>query len=304
MYLGSTAQTIVFSDNFDSYAAETLLLLQNSTDWTNWSQTPGANDDAMVSADIAFSAPNSLKITGTNDILHRFDDLTAGHYLVSFKWYIVASGNGAYFNMLHLFNGTSSKWAFECYADPNGNAILVVEGIENSFTFIPNNWLDIQLDVNLDVDSISMFMNESLIKKWQFSCDAGTTTPYQNKLAALNFYAGCFDNWQGGTKFGTYYVDDVVVIDANEIPSSIHESSTTSLSYFPNPVVDKLTVQSMNETIIKKIQLYDFSGRIIKEIETNAASCVVNLQDVSAGFYLIKIIDNQGNKKIDKLVKK
>ncbi len=70
-----------------------------------------------ISTEIALSLPNSLKITGTNDIIYPFGNLTTGHYLVSFKWYVVASGNGAYFNMLHTLAGTSSEWAFECYMD-------------------------------------------------------------------------------------------------------------------------------------------------------------------------------------------
>lgn len=93
------AQTVVFSDNFDSYTAGQKLCSQNNTDWTTWNNTPGSSEDAVISTEQASSGSNSLKVTGTNDIIYRFSNQTSGVFDIEFKYYVPSSGNGAYFNV-------------------------------------------------------------------------------------------------------------------------------------------------------------------------------------------------------------
>ena len=73
------AQTVVFSDNFDSYTAGSHLAQSNSA-WTTWSSAPGSSEDGVISSAQAASAPNSLYISGSNDQLYPFGNYTTGHY--------------------------------------------------------------------------------------------------------------------------------------------------------------------------------------------------------------------------------
>ena len=43
------AQTVVFSDNFDSYTAGSHLAQSNSA-WTTWSNGPGTAEDGVISS--------------------------------------------------------------------------------------------------------------------------------------------------------------------------------------------------------------------------------------------------------------
>ena len=76
------AQTVVFSDNFDSYTAGSRLAQTSTAAWTTWSNAPGSAEDAAISSTQAASAPNSLYITGSNDIIYPFANQTSGHYKI------------------------------------------------------------------------------------------------------------------------------------------------------------------------------------------------------------------------------
>jgi hypothetical protein len=89
--------------------------------------------------------------------------------------------------------------------------------------------MDVQLDVNLDLDSIMLTIDGNQIKNWKFSNLAAGTEQGIKRLAAINFYAGCLDNLTGGTNFGTYYVDDFSVIDQQQ-SSSIQTSSYSNVT--------------------------------------------------------------------------
>ena len=95
------AQTVVFSDNFDSYTAG-VHLAQSNPAWTTWTNSPGSSEDGVISNAQAASAPNSLLVSGSVDQVFPFGNYTTGHYTVSFNMYIPSTGNGAYFNIQHV----------------------------------------------------------------------------------------------------------------------------------------------------------------------------------------------------------
>ena len=66
-----TAQTVAFSDNFDSYPVGSHLSQVNSA-WTTWTGTPGGSDDGIISSTQAYSTPNSLYIEEEIDQLYPF----------------------------------------------------------------------------------------------------------------------------------------------------------------------------------------------------------------------------------------
>ena len=70
-----------------------------------------------------------------------------------------------------------------------------------------------------------------------------------------------------------------------------------NISIYPNPSKDVVFVKS--ETVITKIELYDFSGKKIKE----SASKEMNISSLKRGNYLIKITDKEGNTQTKNLIK-
>lgn len=232
------AQTVVFSDNFDSYTAGNHLAQSNSA-WTTWSSAPGSAEDGVISSTQAASAPNSLFISGENDQLYPFGNYTTGHYTLTFNYYIPSSGNGGYFNIQHVLK---SQWALECYFHSAGGGYLSVGGSEYNFTCPTNAWFSIEFDVDMDNDQASLTVNDVLVHTWPFHYQQANTNG-TNQLAGINFYAG---SPVSSTTSGTYYVDDFVVtevsaaqvgqfaVDAENLTFSMNPNGTASQTFTMN----------------------------------------------------------------------
>jgi hypothetical protein len=201
------AQTVVFSDNFDSYTAGSHLAQSNSA-WTTWSNGPGTAEDGVISSAQAASAPNSLYISGSNDQVYPFGNYTTGHYTLTFNYYVPSSGNGGYFNIQHIL---LQQWALECYFYNTGGGYLSVGGSEYTFSCSTDAWLPIVFDVDMDNDQASLTINNVLVHTWPFSYQQGNVNG-TNQLAGINFYAG---SPISGSTSGSYYVDDFVVTEVS-----------------------------------------------------------------------------------------
>lgn len=67
---------------------------------------------------------------------------------------------------------------------------------------------------------------------------------------------------------------------------------------YPNPAKEKVFIKS--ETAISKIELYDFSGKKLKEITTDK----MDISSLQSGNYIIKVFDKEGDSQVKNLIKK
>lgn len=203
------SQIILIQDNFDTYTVGQKLSVVNPTNWQTWSNQPGGPEDPVISNEQSFSTPNSVKITGTNDIVLLLQDKTSGKYNVRFKMYIPTNNLG-YFNLLQDFAGNNSQWGMQVFFNLGG--IGSVDGNGQgaaTFTFSYNTWIDIKTFVDLDNDWCKLFINNNLIHEYQWSKGTfGNGT--LKKLDGMNLYAWA----QGGTPL--YYADNVVFEQVTE----------------------------------------------------------------------------------------
>jgi len=77
-----------------------------------------------------------------------------------------------------------------------------------------------------------------------------------------------------------------------------------SLSAYPNPTRDKLTLQ-MEDYNNEKLsyQLYHMSGRLLKSGEVREFNTSINLSDQNLGIYLLKVISGQQEIQTFKIIK-
>jgi hypothetical protein len=74
------------------------------------------------------------------------------------------------------------------------------------------------------------------------------------------------------------------------------------LKVFPNPADNYITISNPSNIKIKKIELIDFSGRIVQMWDaTECAGNTLNIQHISPGIYLLKAETDAGIK-TEKLV--
>jgi subtilisin family serine protease len=70
--------------------------------------------------------------------------------------------------------------------------------------------------------------------------------------------------------------------------STFENKTGSKLIYYPNPVNDKLYV-SNNDQMIKSVELYDVSGKLVKSINPNNHHTCVNVKEISKGFLFVKV---------------
>lgn len=75
----------------------------------------------------------------------------------------------------------------------------------------------------------------------------------------------------------------------------------TKLSYYPNPVLDMLTVRYSEN--ITSIDVYDLSGRRVKNSTSNNTEVTLNMSDLAASVYVVKVY-TEGKSSEFKIVKK
>ena len=220
------AQTVVFSDNFDSYTAGSHLAQTNSA-WTTWSNAPGGSEDGVITTAQAASAPNSLLVNGSVDQVYPFGNYTSGHYTVTFNMYVPSSGNGGYFNIQHVL---LQQWSYECYFYNNGTGYLKVGGSQINFNYPSNAWFPVVMDVDMDQDQTSLTINNVLVNSWPFHYTGDATTGGVNQLAGIDLYAGAPNNLSG-----TYYVDDFEVTEHSAAQVGEFEVSPETIMIYMNP---------------------------------------------------------------------
>ncbi len=210
----NVVQTIPpYVDGFESFASGNYVAL-TSPYWTTWSNLPGGTEDAVIVTTPTHAGTKAVKIDGVNDLVLPLGDKTSGKYIVSFYMY-VPSGYYGYYNLLHLFNGTSSEWGAEVFFN-TGGAGYGNAGGSNSFTFTYsyNTWIFVKNVIDLDNNLAQIWMNGNLLKQWQWSLGAlGTSNLKQ--LGGLDMYA-----WNvNGTPL--YYFDDISYYEIAQVDMTV-----------------------------------------------------------------------------------
>ncbi|MCB0806785.1 MAG: T9SS type A sorting domain-containing protein [Bacteroidales bacterium] len=214
----------IFCDNFDTYNVGQQLVVQNSSDWTTWSNNPGSAEDPYI----VNTYSNSVEITGSNDLVHQLPNYTNGKYLISFDVYIPVGCDG-YFNTLQEFNGSSSSWGMQVYfgeTNPGEGNIDAGGPLVQTFTFGYNTWINVEVMVDLDNDWAEFYLNNELIHDWQWSTGAFGTNNL-NQLGGSNFFA-----WPDGVQSNPLFeVDNFCVYNLDFEPEPVLNISATPNQY-------------------------------------------------------------------------
>ncbi len=207
--LGLSAQTLIFSDDFDSDTANGYVAQQDTLGiWTTWDNAPGSGTDAIVSDAHAYNGANSAHIQNDNDLVLLMGDKTTGRYQLTFEMYI-DSGAMGYFNLLQDFAGGNSKWGFQITFHPTGVTKVDAGGDSiTGFNYNFDQWYHVNFIIDVDDDFATMYFDSTEIVSWKWSGGSfgdGTT----HKLDAADFY-GLHDDANSGM-----YIDNVIF---NQMP--------------------------------------------------------------------------------------
>jgi len=217
------AQTTIFSENFDEFTAGQTV---NSQQPLFYPWTGQAAENSYVSDVQSHSETKSMKIINNNDMVFNFGDKTSGEYDVNF-WIYIVSGQGGYFNIEHDFG---NSWAFAFYFRTDGTCDLIQGGVTTNFAYAADTWMHVELNINLETDQATAWVDETEILSWTFSNEESAAGG-QNKLDVINFYG--LNQTSTGVNNSEYYVDDFeyIEIQSGLIPPTI-DIETTEISTF------------------------------------------------------------------------
>ncbi len=71
-------------------------------------------------------------------------------------------------------------------------------------------------------------------------------------------------------------------------------SSTTNWSIYPNPAQENITIELVDLSTIRTIELFDATGRLVMQTTATSSRNTINIASLDRGFYLVKLVDAEG----------
>lgn len=199
------SQNVLYEDNLDGYPLDSYLHTVNPTWWTTWSGGVDG-EDVQIKNSFSHSAPmsGSVDVTGgATDAILKLGDRVSGVYELKW-WMFVANTKCGYYNIQHM-ESPGIEWAFEIYFRTSGALELQVAGNTINGTYPKATWFEVKHLINLDADSIYLYIDGTLISSWIFS-DQASDPGGTKQLGGVDFYAGAKS---GTTESPAYFIDDV-----------------------------------------------------------------------------------------------
>lgn len=183
-------------DHFDTYVLDSQIHGQGG--WTGWGDT--AANGAFVRDDFSRTAPHSIEIAPTSDLVQEYDGYTSGTWTLTAQQYIPAAFSGQhYFLLLNTYVGATPtacptcNWSTQVVFDSSSGTLGPDFGpCSGSASFITDQWVPIRVVINLDTNNYDFFYNESLV----YSCSwtEGASGGGALNIDALDLFANGSSN--------------------------------------------------------------------------------------------------------------
>ncbi len=197
-----------WSDNFDSYINGSSLHGQGG--WLGWEGD--STFTAYVTDAQALSAPHSVEIIPTSDIVHTFNE-SAGEWVMTASCYIPSASTGdQYFIMLNTYWPDPNNWSVQILFD--SDAGTVTETFSGTSTaMITDQWVELRLEIDLGTSLYDVYYNGVYLITWVWNDGSG-----QDVISALDLFS------DGGS---TIYWDDCSLVSVGALEQSTWGSIKT-----------------------------------------------------------------------------
>ncbi len=233
-----TSTGVVWSDDFDSYAAESLLHGQGG--WEAWDLI--TEFSPYVSDEQSRSAPNSVELNwdgdACSDIIHMFYGVNSGQWTITAWWFLPEEFEGVSSFALH------NKYEHGVHEFPRDNSLVLQAdsqadtiydlGGSGSLPLIRDEWVEIRVEIDFESDIYDAYYNSTLL-----GSDSWTRGEGQKNLACIDL---CND-WKESNE--TYFDDISLEGDVSENPDLYCEGDVTWTEVEPGAtVVESFIVQN------------------------------------------------------------
>jgi hypothetical protein len=188
-----------WSDDFDSYANGQSL--HGVGGWKGWDNNPAFT--AYATDLYALSAPNSVDITPTSDLVHEFSGYTSGAWVVTAWQYIPSTSTGQqYFILLNTYaDGGINNWSTEIQF---ANGSVINDGDGATLPVIFDQWVEIRVEIDLDTDVQAIYYGGNLLT--QTSWTEGLSGGGALNIGAMDLFSNAASD---------IYYDDISIEEAN-----------------------------------------------------------------------------------------
>ncbi len=171
-------------EDFDCYAPSSQLIGQGG--WDGWDGNTNAN--ATVVSDLRNSWPNSVKITGSTDVVRSFTGYTTGRWVFKDKWYVSSASVGdSYLILLNKYlannHDLQHDWSVILRARASDRTLTSTQ-TGGSLPLVLDDWADVRVEVDLDANSARLFYNGQFLTAHPWAPQGG-----QHEIAAVDLYS-------------------------------------------------------------------------------------------------------------------
>ncbi|GEQ84703.1 hypothetical protein ULMS_02110 [Patiriisocius marinistellae] len=138
---------------------------------------------------------------------------------------------------------------------------------------------------------------------WVYDGDPGFSGPWQPPISILGATttgdALQFDPntslWAPNADGGSGNINGFpFALDGDQVAGVFDNTLDSQISVSPNPASDILRINTSNGIQIEAVSVYDIKGSLVRTFEASGVVQEINVQDLSAGVFLVKIQTNQG----------
>jgi len=224
--------SVVWSDDFDSYAAGSLLHGQGG--WEAWDLI--TEYSPYVSDEQSRSAPNSVELKWDetwSDIVHMFYGVNSGQWTITAWWFLPEEFTGGSNFVLH------NKYEHNNHVFPRDNSVIIqadsfLGTIYDrwemvSLPMIRDEWVEIRIEIDFELDTYDAYYNNTFLGSGSWTRGEG-----QKNL-------GCIDLCNDGTSVSnaTYFDDISLEGDVSENADLYCEGDITLTEVEPGATIEE-----------------------------------------------------------------
>lgn len=132
--------------------------------WKGWGNDPAAT--ALTTSAHALSAPNSVHILGTADLVHEYSGYTTGRWVYTAWQYIPSGFTGqSYFILMNQYDdaGTNWNWSVQVHFDDIANLVINDGLAGGTLPLIKDAWVELRLEIDLTNDTCAFYYGGQLL---------------------------------------------------------------------------------------------------------------------------------------------
>lgn len=278
-----SANAQIINDDMESYTPGPV----HEDHWGSWSGGAGP-EDIVVTTDQAFSGAQSGYIgdSGVQDAMLLLGNQTSGQFTLNWHMYIPGGKTGYYNVQEDEDTGASGGiWAINVFFNEDNltpGTGYVYDDLNPAtqvatFSYPENFWFQLSHEIDLDTDTVKMYIDGSLIYDGPFYSGGN--------LGGIDFFSIDTNN--------QYYVDDVLFLNGI---AGVEDFAADSFRVYPNPVKDVLTIST--KTAVDNVTVYDVLGKAVLTVQPDVISPKIDMSGLTSGAYLVQVTIGNATKTV------